>query len=449
MAARCRSRRTPISSSRTRRCVTAFTALPPWRGCRWKSPSGTRPGLSSRSAAERPLRIHSSEKGDTDMTGQLIGALILWLILSVIVIAIAVYLVNWLYRRSSKEVSFVRTGLFGEKVVINGGAFVLPIIHDVTPVSMNVLRMAVTRANDDALITRDRMRVDIDAEFYVRVRPQREAVSVAAATLGRRTLQPDQLNSLLSGKFISALRSVASEMTMEEMHEKRGTYIERVKDAAAEALDQNGLQLESVALTDLDQTDLQYFNPSNRFDAEGLTRIIEEIEDRRKLRNDIEQDAMIRIRTRNLEAERQSLDIERESESARLEQQREIEIRRAMQRAEVARERAARDTEAEQAQIQSREEIEKSRISNERAISEARIASERDIRQQEIERTRVIEASEIAARESTDKARILQEAAVNAERIAREQEVRNLEIERTRTLEQEDIAARESIESAR
>jgi hypothetical protein len=41
--------------------------------------------------------------------------------LAVIVIAVAVYLVNWLYRRSSKEVSFVRTGLFGEKVVINGG----------------------------------------------------------------------------------------------------------------------------------------------------------------------------------------------------------------------------------------------------------------------------------------------------------------------------------------
>ena len=146
------------------------------------------------------------------MTAQLIGAIILWLIVAIVAIAIVVYLVNWLYRRSSKEVSFVRTGLFGEKVVINGGAFVLPIIHDVTSVNMNVLRMAVTRANDEALITRDRMRVDIDAEFYVRVRPQREAVSVAAATLGRRTLQPDQLDTLLSGRLVSALRSIASEI---------------------------------------------------------------------------------------------------------------------------------------------------------------------------------------------------------------------------------------------
>ena len=106
-----------------------------------------------------------------------------------------------------------------------------------------------------------------------------------------------------------------------------------------------------MAITDLDQTDLEFFNPSNRFDAEGLTKLIEDIEARRKLRNDIEQDSMILIRTRNLEAEKQALDIDRESETARLNQERDIEVRRAVQRAELARERSLRETEAEQAQI--------------------------------------------------------------------------------------------------
>ena len=96
------------------------------------------------------------------MSVAILGSLIIWLIVAVIVIAIVVYFVNWLYRRSSKEVSFVRTGLFGEKVVINSGAFVLPFIHEVTPVNMNVLRMQVVRNRDDALITKDRMRVDIE-----------------------------------------------------------------------------------------------------------------------------------------------------------------------------------------------------------------------------------------------------------------------------------------------
>ena len=63
---------------------------------------------------------------------------------------------------------------------------------------------------------------------------------------------------------------------MVEMHEQRGDLSCSVSRAAAsEALAQNGLELETVALTDLDQTDLQFFNPSNRFDAEGLTKLIE------------------------------------------------------------------------------------------------------------------------------------------------------------------------------
>src|SRR6185369_8166101 len=405
------------------------------------------------------------------MSGNLIGELILWLIVAIVAVVIAVYIVNWLYHRSSKEVSFVRTGFLGERVVINGGAFVLPFIHDYTPVNMNVLPMGVVRSRQDAVITRDRMRVDIEADFYVRVQATTEAVSIAASTLGRRTLEPEQLHALLSGKFISAIRSVASEMTMEQMHEQRGEYVARVKATAAEALAQNGLELESVAITDLDQTDLEYFNPSNRFDAEGLTRLMEDIEARRKLRNDIEQDSMIKIRTRNLDAERQALEIERESETARLDQERDIEMRRALQRTEVARERALRETEAEQAQISARETIEKARIANEQAIAEARIssarekiekakianqravdtariASEREVRQRDIERTRTIEEAEITARESVEKARIQQDRSVTDARIANEEETRRREIERNRSVEEAEIAAREAIRAS-
>ncbi|MEP4805563.1 MAG: flotillin family protein, partial [Hyphomicrobiales bacterium] len=98
------------------------------------------------------------------MTGQLIGQLILWLILAVIVIFILYWVMNWLYRRSTKEIAFVRTGFLGERVVIDGGAFVWPIVHDITPVNMNTLQLEVARTREDALITKDRIRVDVEAE---------------------------------------------------------------------------------------------------------------------------------------------------------------------------------------------------------------------------------------------------------------------------------------------
>src|SRR5258707_10860228 len=103
------------------------------------------------------------------MTGAQFGSAILGLVVVAIVAAIVVWLFHWLYLRSSKERAFVRTGLGGQKVVMNGGAFVLPIVHEVVPVNMNTLRLEVSRGRDKALITKDRMRVDVVSEFYVRV----------------------------------------------------------------------------------------------------------------------------------------------------------------------------------------------------------------------------------------------------------------------------------------
>src|SRR5918992_2948930 len=123
------------------------------------------------------------------MTGSQFGQFILAVIGVAVVIAIVVWLLHWLYLRSSKERAFVRTGLGGQKVVMNGGAFVLPIVHDVIPVNMNTLRLEVARGRERALITRDRMRVDVTSEFYVRVKAQADAIAAAAQTLGQRTTQ--------------------------------------------------------------------------------------------------------------------------------------------------------------------------------------------------------------------------------------------------------------------
>jgi uncharacterized membrane protein YqiK len=328
------------------------------------------------------------------MTGAQFGSAILGLVVAAIVVAIVVWLMNWLYLRSSKERAFVRTGLGGQKVVMNGGAFVLPIVHEVVPVNMNTLRLEVSRGRDKALITKDRMRVDVVSEFYVRVQAGPDAIASAAQTLGQRTLEPETLKELVEGKFVDALRTVAAEMTMEELHEKRGEYVKRVKGVVAADLLQNGLELEAVSLTQLDQTAMEFFNPSNAFDAEGLTRLTEQIERRKKIRNDIEQDTMIQVRNKNLETERQALDIDRELEYARLAQERELEMQRASQRADVARQRADKEQEAERAQIGAREAVDRARISSERAVEEERIGKEREVEQLEIARRQAVELAE-------------------------------------------------------
>ncbi|MEK9766286.1 MAG: flotillin domain-containing protein, partial [Thalassolituus sp.] len=301
-----------------------------------------------------------------------------------------------LYTRSSKERSFVRTGMGGQKIIMNGGAIVLPVLHEIIPVNMNTLRLAVSRKEQQALITKDRMRVDVLAEFYLRVKPDADAIANAAQTLGTRTLDPNELKEMIEGKFVDALRSVAAEMEMAELHEQRSQFVQKVQQVVSEDLLKNGLELESVSLTGLDQTPREFFSPDNVFDAEGLARMTRSIEARRKEVNEVEQETRVMIEQKNLEAERQRLEISRETRYAQMDQEREIATREAEQQSSIAKERADQQRAAKQAEIIADREVDESRIAAEQATRLLEIEKERRLREQEIERERVLEEREIA-----------------------------------------------------
>ena len=394
------------------------------------------------------------------MTGADIIAII---ILTALAIAIFVYLLHWLYRRSSKEVSFVRTGLRGEKVVISGGAFVLPIIHNITSVGMRTLRIEVKRGGDKSFITKNRMRVEIVAEFYVRVTPSKEAVSIAAGTLGKRTMEPESLRDLVQGRFVDALGIVAAKMSMEEIQEKRGEYIKAVKGIVAESLGSTGLELEAVSLTSVDQAGLEVFDPSNAFDAEGLTQLTEQIEAGKKKRNDIEQDTAIRIRAKNLEAEQKALEIDQAREFSRLLQEREIAKQRDKETTEMAVETAKQERLAEEARIQSAEDVEKARIQQQDTIEVERSLREHELTLQieerkklrnEIERQTEIDIKEknleaeirsLEIKKENEFARLKQEEEISSQRAKQKAEVLKVESDRYVEAEQAQIKAQEEV----
>jgi uncharacterized membrane protein YqiK len=331
-----------------------------------------------------------------------------------------------LYKRASKEIAFVRTGFGGERVVMNGGALVLPIFHETMPVNMNTVRLAVERKNADALITLDRLRIDVKAEFYVRVRPDADALAMAAQTLGLRTMHPESLKDLVEGKFVDALRSVAAGMSMNELHEQRADFVQKVQQVSSNDLAMNGLELESVSLTGLDQTSIEHFNANNAFDAEGLTKLTEQIELRKKARNDIEQETRVQIETKNLEADQRSFEISRDNEFARLEQEREVEMRRATQASEVATEQAIRNREAEQARIGAKQLIDSRQIEADKLVKEAEIAQQQTIEIARQEQQIAIQnksREESQAKAQADEARATAVAAEEQVATARETEV--------------------------
>jgi uncharacterized membrane protein YqiK len=325
----------------------------------------------------------------------LIDILIMLAVILVALFAIGMVF-SRLYRRSSKEVSFVRTGFGGQKVIMNGGALVFPVLHEQIPVNMNTLRLEVRRAADQALITKDRMRVDVQAEFYVRVQPVVESIANAAQTLGRRTMEPAALKELVEGKFVDALRAVAAEMAMEELHEQRVNFVQKVQSAVSEDILKNGLELESVSLTGLDQTNREFFNPDNAFDAEGLTKLTQAIEERRKARNDIEQETQVLIERKNFEAEAQKYQINRDKEFARLEQEREIQTRVAEQGSLIKQQQSERERESEQARILAAQQVREADIASGQIVQEREIATALAVEAAAVEKAKQIALAEQA-----------------------------------------------------
>lgn len=382
--------------------------------------------------------------------GIMVGAVVVFLLM-------IGFTLTKLYRRASKEVAFVRTGVGGERVVMNGGALVLPVFHETMPVNMNTVVLAVVRRDAEALITLDRLRIDVKAEFYVRVRPDAGAIAMAAQTLGQRTMQPEMLKDLVEGKFVDALRSVAAGMTMNELHEQRSEFVQKVQQASSNDLAMNGLELESVSLTGLDQTSIEHFNANNAFDAEGLTKLTEQIEARKKLRNDIEQETRVQIESKNLEASKRSFEISRDQEYARLEQEREVEVRRAAQAAEIAREQAERNREADAARIEAKKQVDAQQIEADRLVEEARIDQQRALeiaRQEQQIAVQNKSREESQAKAEADAARAMAVAAEEQVATARESEVAERQkkielIEAAKQAEREAIKVRVDAEAER
>jgi len=333
------------------------------------------------------------------------------------------------YMRSSKELAFVRTGMGGEKVILDGGCIKWPIFQDIVPVNMRTLRLQVDRKNEEGLITADRMRVDVTAEFYVRVQPEARSIAKAAQTLGNRTLDPDLVKELLQGKFVDALRSVAAGLSMEQLHERRGEFVQSVQTSVSEDLLKNGLELESVSLTALDQTAREYFKEDNAFDAQGLAKLTMITEAKRDERNTIEQDTRVRIETKNLEAAKRSFEIKRDRELAELDQLREVEVAKAEQESIIAKQRAQRKREVEESRIAEEQKEKEAAIAAQQAVKERDIGANRSVEEAEIHRQQSVEitrqSSAIAvAKKSEEQSKAEADAAIaRALRVKEEEEV--------------------------
>jgi len=338
-----------------------------------------------------------------------------------------------LYRKTTANEAFVRTGMSKAKVVLDGGSFVVPIIHRLVPVSLETMRLDVLRRGEEALITGDNLRVDIAAEFYIKVQPNTEDILNAARSLGEKSVSEENISKLVMEKLISALRTVAATKALIELHTKRDEFASAVQELVTNDLQENGLTLESVTISSLDQTPLQFLKDDNIFDAQGKRRITEVTQDQLVRRNEIERNAQRSIRNKDVDTRKEILNLDKDRELAE-----------ATQGRDVANAKAERERETREFAIQQARTVELVGVEKEKAVQEAEIGKNRDLavananreraeRLAQIERDKAQQEADVARGQAVEVAQRQAEIAVaeqETRRAAAQAETRSAEAKR-------------------
>ncbi|MGE0607352.1 MAG: flotillin family protein [Pirellulales bacterium] len=331
----------------------------------------------------------------------LVGTILL-LLVSIVTV------VTRLYRKASANLAFVRTGMGGAKVIKDGGTTVLPVVHQIIPVSLETMRLNVERRGTHALITRDNLRVDLSAEFYIKVQANTDDILQAARSLGARNVRSDEVSLLVQEKLVSALRTVAATKDLVELHSKRDEFASAVQAIVTHDLASNGLTLESVTISALDQTDPGQLQERNVFDAQGLRKIAEITEKARVERNEIERAAERSLVEMDVSTRKQVLEMQRD--------QAEFEAEQKMRVANVnsAREREVREFQIAQEELVASREIEKQKALQTAEVQRALAVEQAEINKRitMVAKLRDQETAEINKRQAVEVAERSKEVAV-------------------------------------
>src|SRR5271163_2324418 len=287
-------------------------------------------------------------------------------VIAIILIAIFYIISIWIYKRAPSNMGFIRTGFLGTKVCLGRGAIVLPVFHEITWVSLETIKFAVSRAREQAVLTSDNIRIDVNTELYAHVGHTEHAVLTASRTLGEKTFDAEKVRNLLEAKVVGALRSFAATKTLKQLHENRDAFAKEIKNDVSESFAANGLMLEEVTIVALEQSTKEYFRSDNVFDAEGLKVITEITSEARRKVHTTEKQTTVAIRNKDLTTQLELLDIERQEA-----------IARASQDKEIANEQAKQLREKQTFVLDQRLAVEQRELENEKALEQLR--TERDI----------------------------------------------------------------------
>ena len=369
--------------------------------------------LPTQSSPVGQLGISSNSLPFVGILGS-IGILLFLLLLSI-----------WIYTRfyviAPNNEALVRTGGIFKKsklVILNGGCVVIPGFHEVTRVPLREISIDVVRSGNLAVRTQDYLRANMRVTFYVCIAQEEKDILSAAARLSKQgKISENDIKDAIEKRADDAIRAAAKKKRIAEIDSDKLGFAEAVLNLIQQDLKKVGLTLNNIAISEIEESDT--YDENNFFDAQGVRLRTETIQRSIQQKREVELETQVAIEQRELEAEKQTLEIAKQKEDASLTQQKDIEFFRAQQQREI---QETKDKEAAK--------IEKNKILQEQAIEEEKIQKQLIIQQKQItanieleEQNKQLKVAQTLQKQEAEVAEITRQKMIQASQLQAQAEV--------------------------
>ncbi|EAW36072.1 SPFH domain-containing protein [Lyngbya sp. PCC 8106] len=380
-----------------------------------------------------------------------------------------------LYQVTPANEAFVKTGGVLRKrrtVIKHGGSLVLPVFDRLTRVPLKEISIDVERTGKLAVRTQDYLRADMRVTFFVCINAIDEDIKTATERLSQNgQITTDDIKNAIEKRADDAIRAAAKSKTLAYLDSDKLGFAQEVLNLIEPDLKKIGLTLNNIAISEIEESDT--YDTNNFFDAQGVKLRTETIQKSIKQKEEVELTTererqefalttQVEIDQKKLVARKQSLEIEKDKESAELAQQLEVETLRAQQTREI---QEAKDKEAanqERHQILQAKAVEEEEIRKKLAVQQSQIIADITLEEQqkkfkvaqalqkqeaemaEIQRQKTIDSNRFSAQVEVEE----QEKKLKVAQALQKQEAEMAEIQRQKIIESNRLTAQVEVAEA-
>ncbi len=395
--------------------------------------------ISDNLVAEKPVTISPLSQFSTQPTlAQVGGGLVFPGVIGglVVLLLLSIFAYTRIYVITPTNEAFVRTGgVFVKKktVFLNGGCVVIPGFHELTRVPLREISINVERTGKLAVRTQDYLRANMRVTFYVCISASEEDVQIAAARISRQgRISSEDIKEALETRADDAIRAAAKKKTLAEIDSDKLGFAEEVLNLTQQDLKKVGLTLNNIAISEIEESDT--YDTNNFFDAQGVRLRTETIQRSIQQKREVELTTQVAIEQKELDAQKLSLQISQEKETAELEQKLKVEALTAQREREI---QEAKDKEAAATL--------RSKILQDKSVEEEEIRKKVSVQQSQIEadisleaRNKQLKIAQTEQKQEAEVAEITRQQAVQSNKL--QAQVQIAESEKVARLAQEDLA---------